>query len=125
MAPRRILLFKSHPSLRKDAPGAKGISKEKYSQRLPRMHNHNPRIMYISKSFQPASSSLLLDRYILSPTPLHPRTREGATRMILHKSFAKEIRSRILALLTKDLQVNYNEIIFSSSSKSLVSHVAT
>lgn len=45
----------------KDVLGAKGISKEKYSQRLSRMHNHNLRIIYVYsiylKIFRPTSSS--------------------------------------------------------------------
>lgn len=44
----QILLFKSH-SHRAEMLLAEGISKEKCSRRLSRMHKHNPRIMYISK----------------------------------------------------------------------------
>lgn len=61
----QILLFKSHSHRAKMllAGAAKGISKEKCSRRLSRMHKHNPRIMYISKSSARHHCSLLLDWY--------------------------------------------------------------
>lgn len=66
----QILLFKSH-SHRAEmllAGVAEGISKEKCSRRLSRMHKHNPRIMYISKSSARHHCSLLLDWYSPSPS---------------------------------------------------------
>lgn len=61
----QILLFKSHSHRAKMllAGAAEGISKEKCSRRLSRMHKHNPRIMYISKSSARHHCSLLLDWY--------------------------------------------------------------